>query len=128
MIPTLNRRRTGHFRLPIRVPAVLDAIDGRAGRGRGEAQDLSSGGALLCLEQGIPPGTPVRVTLRLSRRPPLTLIGTVAWTRPHPDFPGWALGIRFDAELPGEMVAEIADAEYPPWTSSPRVAGPPAFP
>jgi hypothetical protein len=70
----------------------------------------------------------VRVTLRLSRRPPLTLIGTVAWTRPHPDFPGWALGIRFDAELPGEMVAEIADAEYPPWTSSPRVAGPPAFP
>ena len=33
MIPTLNRRRPGHFRLPIRVPAVLDAIDGRAGRG-----------------------------------------------------------------------------------------------
>ena len=126
MIPPLNRRRPGQFRLPIRVPAVTEAIGACPVCRRGEAQDLSPGGALLCLEQGIPPGTPVRVTLRLSRRPPLTLIGTVVWTRPHSDIPGWALGIRFDADLPGEMVAEIADAEFPPWTSSPRAMDPPA--
>jgi hypothetical protein len=121
MISSLDRRRTGHTRLPIRVPVVFDAIDGR-----GEAQDLSPGGALVRLEQALPPGASVRITLHLSQRAPLTLVGAVAWIRPHPDFPGWALGIRFDAELPGEMVADIADAEYPPWMSFPRVAGPPA--
>jgi hypothetical protein len=72
------------------------------------------------LEQALPPGASVRATLRLSQRPPLTLIGTIVWIQPHPDFPGWALGIRFDTDLPLEMVGEIADAEYPPWTSPPR--------
>jgi hypothetical protein len=124
MISSLDRRRTGHPRLPIRVPIVLDTVDERAGRG--EAQDLSPGEALVRLEQALPPGASVRVTLRLSQRAPLTLVGTVVWIQPYRDFPGWALGIRFDAELPGEMVAEIADAEYPPWMSFPRVAGPPA--
>jgi len=124
MISSLDRRRTGHPRLPIRVPIVLDAIDGRAGRG--EAQDLAPGGALVRLEQALPPGASVRATLRLSQRAPLTLVGTVVWIQPHPDFPGWALGIRFDTDLPTEMVADIVDAEYPPWTSFPRVAGPPA--
>lgn len=121
MISSLDRRRTGHPRLPIRVPVVFDAIDGH-----GEAQDLSPGGALVRMEQALPPGASVRITLRLSQRAPLTLVGVVAWIQPHPDFPGWALGIRFDAELPGEVVAEIADAEYPPWASFPRAAGPPA--
>jgi hypothetical protein len=126
MISSLDRRRTGHPRFPIRVPIVLDAIDGRAGRGHGEVQDLSSGGALVRLEQALPPGASVRVTLRLSQRAPLALVGTVAWIQPHPDFPGWALGIRFDAELPGEIIADIADAEYPPWTSPPRATDHPA--
>jgi hypothetical protein len=123
MVLPLDRRRTGQVRLPVRLPAVTESIGLPGGPGRGEAQNLSSGGVLLRLEGGLIPGAPVRVTLSLSQRPPLTLDGTVAWAEPHPDFAGWALGVRFGEELPGETVAEIADAEYPPW-SPPRQWGP----
>lgn len=111
----LNRRRTSHIRFPLRVPAVTESLQAAAGPDKGEAQNLSRSGVLLRLEKAVVPGAPVRVTLRLHRRPPLTLTGTVVWAQPHPDFPGWALGIQFGEELPGEMVAEIADEEHPPW-------------
>lgn len=120
MVFPLNRRRIGQTRLPIRVPAVTEPIGSPGASGRGEAQDLSSGGLLVRLERALVPGAPVRVTLRLSHQPPLTLTGTVAWVQSQPEVAGWALGIRFGEELPGEMVAEIADAEYPPWTTPPR--------
>jgi hypothetical protein len=125
MVPPPNRRRAGHARLPIRVPAVTEPI-GLPGEARGgEAQDLSPGGVQVRLERALAPGAPVRVTLRFSQRPPLTLIGTVAWVQPQPEAGGWALGIRLGDELPGEIVAEIADAEYPPWEPSPHGGAPP---
>jgi len=111
----LERRRPGQARLPIRVPAVTEAIGSSREAGHGEAQNLSAGGLLLRLENALTPGALVRVTLRLRHRPPLVLTGTVAWAKPHVEFSGWATGIVFGEELPGEMVGEIADAEYPPW-------------
>ncbi len=114
-MPPLNSRRVGQTRLPIRVPVDTEPIGLFEGPGSGEAQNLSRGGMLLRVDRGVTPGVPVRVTLRLSQHPPLTLAGSVVWSQPHPDLPGWALGIRFTEDLPGEMVAEIADAEYPPW-------------
>jgi hypothetical protein len=114
-----NRRRPGQPRLPLRIPAVTERVDTPGDPEVGEAQNLSPSGVALRLETTLAPGAAVRVTLRLSRRPPLTLAGTVLWVRPHPDLPGWALGIRFDAELPGELVAEIGDEEHPPWVVSP---------
>ncbi len=111
-----DRRRIGQTRLPIRVPAVTETFGLPGGPAQGKAENLSSGGVLLRLERALVPGAPVRVTLRLSQRPPLHVTGTVAWSEPHPDLGGWASGIRFSDELPGEMAAEIADAEYPPWS------------
>jgi hypothetical protein len=115
MAAPLERRRVGQARLPIRVPALTEAISSTRGVGQGEAQNLSAGGLLLRLGHPLRPGDPIQVTLRLSRCPPLVLTGTVAWAQPHSEFSGWALGIMFGEELPGEMVGEIADAEYPPW-------------
>ncbi|MBI3988140.1 MAG: PilZ domain-containing protein [candidate division NC10 bacterium] len=116
MVVPLNRRRASHIRFPVRVPTVTEPVGAAADPDLGDVQNLSRSGVLLRLEKAITPGAPVRVTLRLHRRPPLTLMGTVVWVQPHPDFPGWALGIQFGEELPGEMVAEIADEEHPPWT------------
>lgn len=115
-----NRRRPIHTRFPIQVPAVTEPVETPGGPDLGEARNLSRSGICLRLEKAIPPGAQVRVTLRLHRRQPLTLTGTVVWVQPHPDLPGWALGIRFDEELPGEMVVEIADEEHPPWATPPR--------
>lgn len=70
---------------------------------------------VLWLGKPLAPGSPVRVTLSPRLGPPLTLAGRVVWVQPHADLPGWAVGIRFDEELPEETVAEIADAERPPW-------------
>ena len=125
MVPPLDRRRAGQPRLPVRVPLVIEPI-GSLGAGKsGEAQNLSSGGILVRVERAFSPRDQVRVTLRPSNRPPLTLTGTVAWVQPDPDVPGWALGVKFSDELPTEIVAEIADAEYPPWGSSARDEAPP---
>lgn len=115
-----DRRRAGQTRLPVRVRAVTEPVETPGSSEVGEAQNLSRGGALLHLAKVLAPGAAVRVTLRLHRRPPLALVGTVAWVQPHPDLPGWALGIRFGGELPGELVAEIADEEHPPWATAPR--------
>ncbi len=80
-----------------------------------ECLDLSRGGAGLRMGRDVAVGAPVRLMLRLKRQPPLTVQGTIAWIRPHPDFPGWAVGVQFHEELDGELVAEIANGEYPPW-------------
>jgi len=125
MVPPPNRRRTGQARLPIRVPAVTEPIGLPSQATGGEAQNLSPGGVQVRLERALAPGAPVRVTLRFSQRPPLTLIGTVAWVQPHSETAGWALGIQLGDELPGEIVAEIADAEYPPWGPPAQSVAPP---
>ena len=121
MVLPLDRRRPGHPRLPVRIPAVIESIGSPGPAKPGEAQNLSPGGLLLRVGQGFSAFNrrdPVRVTLRPSHRPPLTLTGTVAWVQADPDVPGWALGVQFGEELPAAVVAEIADAEYPPWNSS----------
>jgi hypothetical protein len=115
-----ERRRIGQTRLPVRVPAVTEAIGLPGGPARGNTENLSSGGMLLRLGRTLVPGAPVRVTLRLSRRPPLCVTGAVVWVESHPDVWGWVQGIRFSEELSAEMVAEIADAEYPPWRALAR--------
>jgi len=120
MVLPIERRRTGQTRLPIHVPVETNPLETPSRSSQGISQDLSAGGMMVRLDQKLLPGASVRVTLSLSQRPSLTLTGTVAWVQSHPDFPGWALGIRFSQELPGEMAAEIADAEYPPWDHASR--------
>ncbi|MBI4573179.1 MAG: PilZ domain-containing protein [candidate division NC10 bacterium] len=120
MVRAFDRWRGSPPRFPVRVPAVSEPLAADTPPEAGEVQNLSQRGMLLRLAKALGPGVPLRVTLRLHQRPPLTLVGTVIWTRPHPDLPGWALGIQFGEDLPGEMEVEIADEEYPPWERRPR--------
>lgn len=108
-------RQTRH---PVRVPAESEPLGGGGKLHEGESEDLSQGGIGLRLPTALAPGSPVRVTLRLHRRPRLTLTGRVVWVRPRADLRGWAVGIQLDEDLPEEMVVEIADEEYPPWEVS----------
>ncbi len=111
-----ERRRAGHIRLPVRIPALAEQKGSPGGMPNpGETQNLSRSGVLLRVGQAAIPGAPMRITLRLRRPVSLTLTGTVVWTRRHPDLPGWELGIQFLEELSGELVVEIADEEFPPW-------------
>ncbi len=113
-----ERRRAGHIRLPVHIPALAELKGSPAGLPNpGETQNLSRSGVRLRVGEAATPGSPMRVTLRLRRPVSLTLTGTVVWTRPHPDLPGWDLGIQFIEELSGELVTEIADEEFPPWAT-----------
>jgi PilZ domain len=123
-----NRRRKGHPRFPVRVPAATERSDSGETPKLGEAQDLSRGGMLLRLDHAMVPGSPVRVTLHLSHRFPLTFVGKVVWSQRHPDLPGWAIGIEFGEVVSGEMVAEIADEEQPSWGRTPREDATPPMP
>lgn len=114
MLP-FERRRSDQARFPIRVQVVTEPVHIPGGSAQGEAENLSVGGILLQLERDLVPGDPVRVTLCLTKQPPLTMAGTVAWAHPHPTAAGWALGVRFSEPLSWEMVGDIADAEHPPW-------------
>ncbi len=106
-----DRRRPDHARLPVRIP-VLAEQDPPAGiASPGETQNMSGSGALLLLGQQGMPGVRILVTLLLRRPISISLIGTVVWTRPHPQIPGWELGVRFLQELSNDFVAEIADEE-----------------
>ncbi len=105
-----------HTRLPVRVPAVSEPLGAAGDAEVGETENLSQSGIRLRLPtDAFVPGVPIRVTLRLQRRSPLTLTGRVVWVRPHPDLRGWAVGIQLGEHLSEEMVIEIADEEYPPW-------------
>jgi len=115
MAPSFDPSRAIPPRFPVRVPAVTEPVERLGDPCVGEVQNMSRGGLLLWLTRAMVPGAAVRVTLSLCRRPPLALAGSVVWVRPHPDLPGWALGIQFGEDLPGEILVEIADEEYPPW-------------
>jgi len=107
-----------HTRLPVRVPAASEPLGAAGDPELGETENLSQTGIRLRLPNALLPGVPIRVTLRLHRRFPLTLMGRVVWVRPHPDLLGWAVGIQFGEHLPEEMVIEIADEEHPPWEAA----------
>jgi hypothetical protein len=93
----------------------------------GESQNLSQGGILLRLPSSVAPGVPVRVKLQLQVRGPLVLRGRVIWRRPHPDLPGWAVGVQFAEALAEHLFLAIIDEELPPgewlpWLEEPRPA------
>jgi len=112
-----ERRGSGRIRLPIRAPVSVEPLDCPGGPARGENENLGPGGLSLQLDQALPSGTRVSVTLHLRHSPPVVFAGTVVWIQPRPDSGTWVLGIRLDQRIPEERVAEIADAEYPPWSS-----------
>ncbi len=102
-------------RLPVRLPVVVEPNGPPAEmRIAGETGNLSRGGALLRLAQAPRPGTALRVTFNLRRSVALTITGTVVWTTPAPDPPGWKLGFQFGEELPEAIVAQIAEDAFPP--------------
>jgi hypothetical protein len=117
MIMLANKRRAHRPRFPVRVPVLTEQIGAAIDPGLGETENLSRGGLALRHGMALVAGAPVGVTLRLRSRSPLILTGTVAWTHPHPDLPGWAMGVRFSEDLSEEMVVEIADEEHPPWAA-----------
>jgi hypothetical protein len=82
-----------YLRLPLRVPVAHEPLAGAAGPSLGESQNLSQGGILLRLPRGVAAGAPLRLTLQLTHRAPLVLTGRAVWSRPHPDLPGWAVGV-----------------------------------
>lgn len=110
-----SRRRPGHPRFPLRVPAVAEQPNAPSEAAKGKSVDLSRGGVGLRLGRDFAIGSPVRITLRLRALAPLILQGRIAWVQPHPDFAGWSVGVQLSDELSGELVAEIADVEYAPW-------------
>jgi hypothetical protein len=114
-------------RLPLRVPVTGNPLDGRGGPLVGESQNLSQGGILLRLPSSVAPGVPIRMTLQLQMRGPLVLTGRVIWRRPHPDLPGWAVGVKFAEALAEHLFLAIIDEEQPPgerlpWLEEPRSA------
>ena len=105
----LERRRPGHVRFPVRVPALMfeEAKPSRRPT-PGETRDISRGGVRLRVDTATSPSNPVEVLLRRVQRPPLSLTGAVVWSVGQSDLPGWDLGIQFAAEIPRRLVAEIA--------------------
>lgn len=105
----LQRRRLGHVRFPVRVPALMvEAAKPWVPPTRCETRNISRGGIRLWVEEATIPNTQVVVTLRLVSHLPPTLSGTVVWSSGQPDTPGGDLGIQFAAEIPRRLVAEIA--------------------
>jgi hypothetical protein len=111
-------------RLPLRVPVMSEPLDETGVPLQGESQNLSQGGILLRLPRGVTPRAPVRVTLQLQARGPLVLTGRVVWIRPHPDLPGWAVGVEFAEELSDHVFLAIIDEEDPPWERLPWIEEP----
>lgn len=110
----MDRRRPGQIRFPVRVPVVAEP-DAPAGYPTpGETQNLSRSGVLLRVERAERRGVPVRVTLPLRLHVSATLAGTVVWTQPQADRPGWEQGIQFHSEIPGALVLALTDATLPP--------------
>ncbi len=111
-----ERRRPVHARLSVRIPVLAEQDPPVGIPSPGETQNLSGSGVLLLLgQQGIP-GVRILVTLQLRRPISVSLIGTVVWTRPHPQIPGWELGVQFAKELSSDFIAEIAEEESPTGT------------
>jgi hypothetical protein len=107
-------------RLPLCVPATVTLLDRRGAPLAGESRNLSQGGIQLRLPRRLAPGTRLQVTLQMQEHAPLTLPGRVIWSRPHPDRPGWAVGVQFTAPLPASRFLALVAAEEPagewlPW-------------
>ncbi len=112
----LERRRPGHIRFPMRVPALAEESMPDGSTCPGLTKNLSRSGMLLLLREEAKPGTSIRVTMRLRHRISLTLTGTVMWVRPSLDS-GWEMGFQFAEELSQDLVATIADEEFSPWAA-----------
>ncbi len=115
----LERREGSHVRvqarLPLRVPVIVELRDPPAEMPIvGETGDLSRGGVLLRVARAVRPGRALQVALYLRRSTSLALTGTVVWTTPDPDPPGWRLGVQFSEELPVAIIAQIAEDAFPP--------------
>lgn len=109
----LERRRPGHVRFPVRVPALMvPAAKPWGPSTAGETRNISRGGVRLRVEAATSPRTQVEVTLRLVSHPPPTLPGIVVWSAERFDAPGWDLGIQFTPEIPRRLVAEIASGWF----------------
>ena len=109
----LERRHSSHLRFPVRVPALLRERVAPSGHSiLGETRNISRGGVGLRIRKATIPTGAVEVSLRLVFLPPLTLTGTIVWSKAQPNPPGWQLGIQFTEELPQRLVAEIADEGF----------------
>ena len=62
--------------------------------------------------QGIPGGRFASIAPQV--RGSLVLTGRVIWSRPHPDLPGWAVGVEFTEALAKHLFLAIIDEERPP--------------
>ena len=109
----LERRRPGHVRFPVCVPALMVPAARPWGPSTsGETRNISRGGVRLRVAAATFPSHQVQVILPLVDQLSPTLTGTVVWSVGQSDAPGWDLGIQFAEEIPGRLVAEIADKGF----------------
>jgi hypothetical protein len=106
-----ERRRPDDPRVPLHVPFVAESPAIPDQRGTGTCLDLSQKGAGIRLGNSLRLGSAIRVTLQVCAVPLLRLEGRVAWVQKGSDASTWVMGVEFDGELPGELIAEIAGAE-----------------
>jgi hypothetical protein len=106
-----ERRRSNDPRVSLRVPFIAESPAIPDQRGTGTCTDLSQRGAGIRLGKSLSSGSAIQVTLQVCAVPLLKLEGRVAWVQKGSDASTWVMGIEFDGELPGELIAEIAEAE-----------------
>jgi hypothetical protein len=76
-----RRERRAGVRLPIDLPVLCKPQGAAPAPFRGGIGNLSRGGLMLCLDQPLPPGIVLDVTLRAPRGP-ITMAGEVVWVDP----------------------------------------------
>ncbi len=102
-----ERRRGDQVRVALRAPTRTEPTDASCSF-QGYTENISAGGLGLQQEGALPPGTPVRLTLRLRRHLVLSVLGTVRWTQPLLGALVYRVGIAFQHPLPAAVIADLA--------------------
>ncbi len=106
-----ERRREGQVRVRLHVPMSSEPTDAALSFW-GYTVNISTGGLCFQQEGTVPPGTGVRLTLRLSRSLILSLLGTVIWAHPLVDGLAYRVGIAFLPPLAAAVIADLAAGRY----------------
>ncbi len=108
-----SQRRADDPRHPVRFLATIEAAGTAHAPQPGEIANLSRGGLALRFLGVLDPGAPVRVMLHLPSGSDLTCSGRVAWVDRAFQVGYGSAGVAFKKDLDGDLVAAIAQAEFP---------------
>jgi hypothetical protein len=101
-------------RLPLHASLFVTTLDGKPAAPLARCTDIGLGGLRVAAAEGLPPGTPVRITLRLPSGRIFTSLGHIAWLTQtlHPVLFGAPrgrdddaiFGIAFDCASPSDLL------------------------